>query len=406
MSLEVRTIKRDEAAAWLRQRGVGFLHVEPEGTDEHFLTIADLDRSRGAFDGDAIVGTLRSFASEFTVPGPAAVAASALTNVTVAPTHRRRGVLTEMITADLRESAERGEAVSILIASEYPIYGRFGYGAAIEGATYTIDTVGLRFVRPSEGTVELVDLRTLRELAPPVYERFRAAQPGSIERSPAYWDRTLRQIEVPGDEPRKGFQAVYRSPSGDVEGYVLYDAKNEWDVMRPKGTLAIEELMSVTPDAYQALWEYCVGVDLLTTVSAPKRCTDEVLPWLVDDARRVKLTGRHDFVWVRVLDTCAALASRHYLVEGRLVIEVRDELGLAGGRFALEANPEGSSCTSTSEPPDVSVPVQALGSALMGGVSWGLLDDAGLVDEHRPGAAALADRMFLTSRTPWCTTWF
>ena len=60
---------------------------------------------------------------------------AALTNVTVAPTHRRRGLLRRMITNDLRSAADRGEPVGIPIASEYPIYGRFGYGAAAEGAS-------------------------------------------------------------------------------------------------------------------------------------------------------------------------------------------------------------------------------------------------------------------------------
>ena len=91
--------------------------------------------------------------------------ASALTAVTVAPTHRRRGLLTEMITGDLRESTDRGEVVSILLASEYPIYGRFGYGAATELATYAIETEALGFVAPSEGAVELVELATLRARA-------------------------------------------------------------------------------------------------------------------------------------------------------------------------------------------------------------------------------------------------
>jgi predicted acetyltransferase len=406
MSTVVRIVDASEHSAWLDQLGLGFFEHQPEGASDYVLSISEPGRSRGAFDGDAVVGTLRSFATELTTPGPSSVTASALTAVTVAPTHRRRGLLTEMITGDLRDSAERGEVVSVLLASEFPIYGRFGYGAATEHAKYEISTVGLRFLARSEGTVELVDLRTLRRLAPPVFEQFRSAQPGSIGRDAAWWDRVLRQVEVPGIEPRKGFQAVYRSPGGDVEGYVLYGGKLEMSEFPPKGTLTVEELVAVSPGAYQALWEFCVNVDLQTTTIAPSRSVDEVLPLLVDDGRKVKLVARNDFLWVRVLDTRAALAGRRYLGEGRIVLRVIDEHLGAGGTYALDGSPEGATCTTTKARPDLTVPVAALGAAYLGGVAWSRLMAAGLVEEHQPGALALADLMFMTPRAPLCTTYF
>src|SRR5580704_5417724 len=152
MGHRVRTIEASEIDPWSRCMGVGFLYTVPDGFGEYFLGDADLERTWGAFDGDRVVGTLRSFATPFTAPGPAEVEVAALTNVTVAPTHRRRGLLTEMITAELRATADREEPLGILIASEYPIYGRFGYGAAIEAAIYAVDLASTRFRRPGEGS--------------------------------------------------------------------------------------------------------------------------------------------------------------------------------------------------------------------------------------------------------------
>jgi len=406
MGTAVRIIDASEHAAWMEQLGLGFFQHQPEGASDYELAVSGHARSRGAFDGDNVVGTLRSFTTELTAPGPTPVVASALTAVTVAPTHRRRGLLTEMITGDLRDSADRGEFVSVLLASEYPIYGRFGYGAATESAKYEISTTGLRFLEPSEGSVEFVDLSALRRLAPPVFEEFRTAQPGSIGRRDEWWDRALRQVEVPGAEPRKGFQSVYRSPGGDVEGYLLYTGKLEMGEFPPKGTLTVDELVAVTSRAYQALWEFCIQVDLQTTTMAPNRSTDEVLPLLVDDGRKVRLVARTDFLWVRVLDTAAALSARRYGREGRIVLRVRDDLLAAGGTYALDGSPTGASCTITGEPPDLTLPVSALGATYLGGVAWSRLKDAGLVEEHRQGAAALADAMFVTPRAPLCTTYF
>jgi predicted acetyltransferase len=383
----------------------GFLGHPSEGEGPYRLGEMDLDRSWGAFDGSTVVGTLRSFATPFTVPG-AEVTAAALTNVTVAPTHRRRGLLTRMITSDLRASADRGEPVGILIASEYPIYGQFGYGAAIEGATYTVDAVTARFVRPGVGQVELVDLATLRAAAPPVYERVRRSQPGSIGRSDRWWDRTLQQVEVPGSPPSPGYQAIYRSPGGEVDGYLRYTATSEWDHMRPKGTLSISELVAATADAYLRLWRYCCEVDLITRVQAGDRSVHEPLAWMLRDGRSLRQTGRFDFIWVRVLDVAAALSARSYPTEGRLVIDVVDPLSLAGGRFALEGGPDGATCSPTDASAELTLPVESLGSLYMGAMSVLDLAYAGRIDEHASGALERAETMFRSGITPWCSTWF
>jgi predicted acetyltransferase len=406
MSHSVRTIEASDIQDWVQCMGVGFLFTNADGYAEYMLGDVDLTRTWAAFDGTRVVGTLRSFATAFTVPGPVEVPAAALTNVTVAPTHRRQGLLTEMITADLRASADRAEPVGILIASEYPIYGRFGYGAAIEGSGYAIDLPITRFRCSGSGSVELVDLGTLRREAPALYERFRLDRPGSIERGPRWWDRVLHQVDVPGAKGPEGYQAIYRSSAGVPEGYVRYRARGAGDHMRQNGELTVDELVAITPAAYERLWRYCCDVDLVTTVTAGDRPVDEPLGWLLEDARALRQTGRYDFVWVRVLDVGAALSGRRYAVDGRLVIEVVDALGFAEGRFALEGGPEGAECLRTDETAELSMSVDVLGSLYAGGVSARVLRDTGHIDEHRPGAVDRADVMLRSSSAPWCSTWF
>ena len=165
----------------------------------------------------------------------------------------------------------------MLIASEFPIYGRFGYGAAVEGARYTVRADHARFREAGAGTMERVTLAALRQVAPAVYDRFRLDQPGSIERSARWWDRVLHQVEVPGADPSTDQAAIYRSPGGDLEGYVRYQGKQSWEDMRPTGVLTVEELVATTPAAYQGLWRYCCDIDLITTVEAGDRCVEEPL---------------------------------------------------------------------------------------------------------------------------------
>lgn len=406
MPVTVRTIEASEIHDWTRCMGVGFFFPIADGYAEYYLGEVDLSRTWGAFDDGRVVGTLRSFATPFTAPGPAEVTVAALTNVTVAPTHRRRGLLTEMITAELRDSVARGEAVGILIASEYPIYGRFGYGPAIEGSSYEVDLASTRFRHPRDGTTELVDLGTLRREAPALYDRFRAGQPGSIGRGARWWDRTLHQVEVPGDKPAQGYQVLYRSSAGTAEGYVRYRATQSSEGMRSTSELTVDELVAVTPAAYEQLWRYCCDVDLVVTVRAGDRPVDEHLGWLLEDGRTVGQRSRYDFVWVRVLDVVGALSARRYGADGRLVIEVSDPLGFATGRFAVEGGAGGASCAPTGDDAELSLSVDALGSLYAGGFSPHVLRDVGRIEEHRAGALDRAAAMFRSSTAPWCSTWF
>jgi predicted acetyltransferase len=396
----------EEINGWVSQMALGFHHHFPDEFGEFFVTNIDLDRTWAAYDGDRIVGTLRSFGTALTVPGPADVSAAALTNVTVAPTHRRQGFLTDMITSDLVASKDKGEAVGILIASEWPIYGRFGYGPAIQSSRYEVDSAALQWLRPSEGVIELVDRETMRREAQSLYDTWRPTQPGAIGRTDYWWDRALRRIEAPGDEPPKERNGLYRSAEGNLEGYVRYETKLEWDIMRPKGTLELKELVSLTPAAYQALWDYCASVDLIVRMEAFDRAIDEPLALLLMNGRHVKETGRYDFIWLRLLDVIVALEGRRYENEGRIVLELVDDLGLSGGRYAIEGGPDGASCKATQEQPDLTMPIATLGSAYLGGESFARLHAGRWLEEDRAGAVTRADQMFHTARAPWCNTWF
>ncbi|MFD9082811.1 GNAT family N-acetyltransferase [Streptomyces erythrochromogenes] len=57
--------------------------------------------------GGAFVGTYRSYDLELPLPGGAAVPVHAITGVSVAATHRRRGLLSRMLNGDLAAARER-----------------------------------------------------------------------------------------------------------------------------------------------------------------------------------------------------------------------------------------------------------------------------------------------------------
>jgi predicted acetyltransferase len=404
---EIRSITLDEAPAYRRRVRAGFGNPETSDDDPEWArdSAQPVDRALAAFDGRQIVATLRSFPTELTVPG-GTVEAGALTAVTCQPTHRRQGLLTQLITRDLTASAERGELVDVLIASEYPIYGRFGYGPAVESTSWELDTLKASFSEPGEGTVEAIDNETFRKEGTSIFDRVRASRPGMIARSDRVWDHVADLRRPPEEKPWVGFRILCRDADGVAQGWASYTIKDKWEDMVAKSTVRVADLCAATPAAEARLWRFLTELDLLRTLVAGDRPADELLPYLLTDARAARQIYRGDFLWVRPLDVVGALEARSYAAAGRLVLEITDPLGIAAGRYVLDASPEGATCRRTDERADLTMPVRTLGAAYLGGLRLSQLHAAGWLDEERQGAVGVADRVLAGDVTPWCNTWF
>ncbi|MFC8424480.1 GNAT family N-acetyltransferase [Streptomyces sp. NPDC057236] len=408
--VDVRPITESEFADWQRAMNVGFLR-EPTLSEEIIEARRAQftpGRSTGAFDGGRCVATFRSFAQELTVVGGATVPADAVTNVTVTATHRRRGLLTRMMERDLAAAKERGDVVATLIAAEYPIYGRYGFGPATTATEWTIDVprAGLdpRRAGPQDGgRVDLVDAEDVRKFGPELHERLRRIQPGVVSRDELWWRTTTGAVRFHPTfhEP---YYAVYRSAGGEVEGMVAYTADDNWgDAKQPLNTVRVKWLTGVTPAAERALWLYLCSIDWVVKVKSGWRAPDDLLPHFLPDPRAAAVTTQADWLWVRMLDVVRALEARTYGAAGSLVLEVADRAGLAGGRYRLEASADGAGvCVPTGEGADLTLDVAELSVLWLGDESAVRLAALGRVREERAGAARQADALLRTSRRPWC----
>jgi len=406
---DVRTVQGSELPDWYTILSSAFYGTaDPQAIADFRRPHLDLARTWAAYDGGRIIATLRSYGTELTVPGGGFLPADAVTGVTTTPTHRRRGALTSMMTASLGAATERRDPVSILIAARWPIYGRYGYGPATSLAEYSIDTGIADFgALGREGVLEYVDKTTGPALMPALFDRFRRAQPGAITRDSVDFDREFGKPTVPGWKDWVGWVVVHRpAPGADIDGLVRYHVDEKWEGMRPFSVAVIDDLVSTNTDAYAALWKLCCDLDNIATLTAANRSVDEVLPWMLADARAVVQTQRFDNIWVRILDVERTLSTRLYLIAGSVVIEVRDAMNYAAGRYLLEAGPDAVSCTRTTNAPDIELDVRTLGAVYLGGNSLQTMAAAGLVVEHRAGAITLADTMFRWTTAPWCNTWF
>jgi predicted acetyltransferase len=411
-SAEVRTVAESEIADWLRAKSTGF-HLAPSVSDEDVAgrkAVLDLARTQGAFDQGRCVATFRSMPHRLTVPGGADVAASAITNVSVTATHRRRGLASRMMATDLAAAKERGEPVSILVAAEYPIYGRYGFGPATWVTDWEIDVpraaLDRRWAGPTDGgRVDLATVAEVQKIGPGLHERVRALTPGAIDRTAFWWELATgeRQFaDMPWTEP---FFAVYRAPDGRIDGLTAYSASEEhWPGKLPKVEISVRQFIAASPAAETALWRFLLSLDWATLLKSGHRAPDDILPLLLGDPRAARVETCADFMWLRLLDIPAALSARTYGGgPAALVLDVHDPAGLAGGRFLLETTASGAaSCTPTAAPADLSLSVADLGCLYLGDESPVRLAALGRLSEHRTGAARTADVLFRTPRRPWC----
>ncbi|MER6776477.1 MULTISPECIES: GNAT family N-acetyltransferase [unclassified Streptomyces] len=405
MALEMRVLQADEWDVWYDHLELAFGGV-PESPQERELykSLTELGRSLGVWDGGTCVGSAGAFSFRLSVPGGALVPAAGVTMVGVAPTHRRRGVLTSMMRRQLDDVRAGGEPIAVLTASESAIYGRFGYGIATYALSLTVDTTRVRLTVPpgtDEVRLRLVDPEKALPECEQVYAELVSRRPGMPARQPGWERLSLLDPESmrEGASPLKC--VVAEREDGEIAGYARYRVKPVYD-HGWEGRVEVADLDALDPAATAALWRYLFEIDLTATVRAGRRPADDPLLHLVSDVRRARPVVR-DSLHLRLVDLPAALEARAYAAPLDVVMEVEDAFcPWNEGRWRLVRDAEGAvSCARTADPADLELSVRELGSAYLGGITLTSLAAAGRVRELRPGALAEASRAFSADVAPW-----
>jgi predicted acetyltransferase len=395
MDLEIRAITPEETEGFIRATSMAFGQPPSDEDLAKRPSMKEFDRSLAAYENGSMVGGAHSRSFRMNVPGGELATAGVL-DVTVASTHRRRGILTALMVDQLKGVHDRGEPLAALTASESVIYGRFGYGIATVHEKWSVERPYTAYAMPYElgGRLEFVEPKQMRATFPEVYRRATASRPGTIERPADMWDWIVTDYPPDRGGASAYFHVAYYGTGGNLDGYVSY---------RINGTsLSVGELISTTDEAHAALWRFCFDVDLMSATGANQRPVDDPLPWMMAETRQLKRTP-YDGLWVRLVDLPAAMTGRTYSSEGRLVLEVRDEYcPWNDGRYVLDGGPEGATCRPTDMKPDLALSAADLAAAYLGTVSFTTLFHAGRVEQVSEGALALGDTMFATALKPWC----
>ena len=401
MDLQIRTISGDELDAYFRATEAAFSSVATDQDLERERKMAEPDRCFAAFDGPEIVGTAGAYTMPMTIPG-GEMEVGFVTAVGVRPTHRRRGVNTQLMRRQLDDARARGEAVDVLYASEGGIYGRYGYGLATFGLSFEIETARAAFVRgyAPAGEIRQVEQDEVVKTILAVNDANRLLRPGMVrldERQLEYW-----LTHEHGENKKVPSLFVLHESEDGTDGYAVYKVRHDWPQGFSRSVLSVRHLETTTPGAYADLWRYVLDVDLIEKVDAWNRPVDEPLLYLLQDPRRIRPTIT-DNLWVRLVDVASALGARRYTTDGRLCLEVADPFcPWNEGRYVLDVSAgEGSVTSSSGEEVDLVCSVNDVGAVYLGGPSFRQLHDAGHVEERRDGALARADAMFGWRPAPW-----
>ncbi|MER6839203.1 GNAT family N-acetyltransferase [Streptomyces platensis] len=386
-----------------------FPETPTEGGGGVWWSALEMDRNLLAVTADGRpVGTAGAYSFEVTLPGEILAPAAGVTAVGVLPSHRRQGVLSAMMRHQLTELRARGEFLSVLLASEAPIYGRFGYGPATYTQRLTVPRHQAAFARPrargtagapatgsDTGSVEVLRRAECGEILEEIYDRYRRAQLGALSRPHRWWALGAGQPPV---APAPRYVAVHRDADGVPDGYASYSVES--------GTLTVDEIIATDDAVFTVLTRFVLGHDLVTQVVFKHLAPDHPLRWQLADFRAGQVSDDTDWLWVRLLDVPRALTARGWFMDGEIVLDVDDPFLGEHGRYLLTVRDTKADCVPTDREPDLSLDVSDLGSVYLGGTAPSTLVRGGHIRAHRPGAAALADALFRTDRSPHCLHWF
>ncbi|HET9249755.1 MAG TPA: GNAT family N-acetyltransferase [Actinomycetota bacterium] len=401
MDIEIRPILEEELDGFFRASADASSSATSDDDLARERSMAEPDRCFAAFDGAQIVGTAGAYTMPMTVPG-SQTEVGFVTAVGVLPTHRRRGINTELMRRQLEDARRRGETVSVLFASEGGIYGRFGYGLATFGLSFLVETARSAFVRGYEAAGEIRGVgraEAVREILS-INEANRPLRPGMV-----HLDRRSLEYDLGHEHGQdKTIPSFFVLHVGDegTDGYAVYKVRESWPHGFSESVLSVRHLDATTPGAYADLWRFVLDVDLIEKVEAWNRPLDEPLLYLLRDPRRIRPT-MIDNLWVRLVDVSGALAARRYPSDGRLGFEVADPFGPWNeGRYALEVSGgEAIVEVGADVPVDLACTVTDLGAAYLGGTTFRQLHRAGRVEELNEGALELADALFGWDPAPW-----
>ena len=353
------------------------------------------------------VATFSSWDQEMNVGGPELLPLRMITDVTVAPTHRRRGLLRRLMSEDLADAAAKGVPLAALTVSEGSIYGRFGFGPATRLRSVEVDVRPGRFrlrhdATDEPGSLQLVEPKDAYPLTREVYAEHLARTRGEVAR-PAFYEQVFSgdfNWETGGPD-RVLSTVLHLDADGRADGYCTYRVKE--GETHDQHHIRVADMVALTPAAHLRLWQFLADVDLISHVRA-RVLLDDPLDHAVVDPRTVETKAQRDMLWLRILDLPTALEARPWREDASVVLEVADDLGHIAGRWRVSTDKGRARVERTEDSPGVSLSAETLATLYLGDRLVPTMAAAGRVTGPDVETfAAMADH---AGPAPYCRTGF
>ncbi len=349
---------------------------------------------------ERIIGGQLRLDSELSLPGGGRVPVGALTAVGVEPGAQGGGAFRALVRDHLSDCRGRGDAASVLMASQMRLYPRFGYGCAAESAAWEIDAAAADLVpgAPAAGSVYVEHARgqSLHDELDRIWRAAGGTRAGTLARSIPWWNMVMG----PEDSWMGGGKVVVALHENG-RGYLLYTS----DIGAGRQGLAeadieLRELVGADVGTELDLWRFATGLPWARRIVWRDGPIDPAPLFWLRDARQLRRMSQHDMLWLRPLDLQRLADARSFASDGAVVLEVSDPLfDDIAGRFELRVEAGAGSWVATGREPSLVLGVADLGALWLGGASAAQLLAVRRI-AGSPDAAGLLDAMLATAGPP------
>ncbi|BFH65490.1 GNAT family N-acetyltransferase [Paenibacillus azoreducens] len=274
--MEIRTLKSEEFDAMIELGQYAFQYRMPADKKEQARKRFKPENTWGIFDEEGRLGAKLGLLLADVFVNGRKIPMAGIGGVATWPEYRRQGLVKQLLTHSLQVMNESGRLISMLHPFSFPFYRKFGWEMFSEYKKYVIPTEKLPAKLLTKGTVRrnIRDIPVLNR----VYEAYAVRFNGMMLRSEERWKSSILE-----DEDQT---AVYYSPSGDPEGYLLYKVE--------KNEFLVEEFICLNEEAKAALWTFIGNHDSMVTqvvlnqmpandgltyTLADPRITQEIIPY-------------------------------------------------------------------------------------------------------------------------------
>ncbi len=405
MAIEFRPVRADEMTQYTYMDHVGFGNstAEEELTRSLERNPLRAEDTLVAFEDGEQIAHMAALPFNMRWNGRD-IDCAGVVDVTTLPSHRRRGLVLQLMTRYFAQMKERGQPVAMLWASMAAIYQRFGYGIAYTMRSYDFDPRHLRLVDEIDtpGRIRMIKQTDAIPPLAAVYERFATPRTLMLRRDEKWWrDWVLRPWRLP-----PWLVAVYEE-NGEAQGYAIYTPEVKTpDQPGPYQQLQVVELAWNSPAAHRALLRLLAGYDLAYSVRFWRQPDDDPLLYQAQEPRLLH-TNVRDGTLVRIVDAQRCLQERGYDGDGRLVLALQDELcPWNSGVYELSVEAGCATVKRSDAEPSLSCSMRALAILCSGRQSATELAHIGTLASTDTSVLRTADALFHTAYAPFCADGF